>query len=115
MAKKAIIMTAAGLVTFTGTFVFAWLTHSPPAKPSDPSEQPIVPDSQAEQESTQSETYVIDAVAQTSALTKRAMTEQQLKDLIQNVRGKMQEYENKVKSLAVQEKRLHFPPSRKRK
>jgi hypothetical protein len=106
MIKKLIIITAAGLVSFAGAFVFAWLTHSPLAKPSDPTEKPVVTDSQTEQEPARSETDMKSAVAQTSGPTKKSMTEQQLKELIQNVREKMREYENKVKGLAVQEKRL---------
>jgi len=106
MIKKVIIITAAGLVSFAGAFVFAWLTHSPPAKPSDPSEEPVVTESPSEQELSQSESDVAGAVANASTPTKKTMTVQQLKDLIQNVRGKMREYENKVQGLAVQEKRL---------
>lgn len=106
MIKKVIIITAAGLVSFVGAFVFAWLTHSPPEKPADPSKESVVTQSQTEQEAASFETDMMGAVAQTSAPTKKSLTEQQLKELIQDVREKMREYENKVKGLAVQEKRV---------
>jgi uncharacterized protein YukE len=107
MTKKVIITTAAGLVSFAGAFVFAWLTHSPPVSPSDPSEEPALTDSQSGREFPRPETTVVGPVIQASAPTKKTMTEQQLKDLIQKIREKMREYDNKLQGLAVQEQRFH--------
>lgn len=106
MIKKLIIITAAGLVSFAGAFVFAWLTHSPPAKSTDPSEKSVLTDNRVGQESAKSETDMMGAFTSTSSPTKKSMTEQQLRELILNVREKMREYEEKVKGLSVQEKRL---------
>jgi hypothetical protein len=106
MIRKMIIMTAVGFASFAGAFVFAWLTHSPPADPSALSEEPVVNDGQPEQAPLLFETDIKSTMTQTFASSAKTMTEQQLKDLIQNIREKMREYENKVQGLAVQEKRL---------
>ena len=106
MTKKMIIMGVVGLVSFSGTFVFAWLTHSPPESPSDQPEESAISDGQSEQTLPLSESDVAEPIVQTSAPTKKSMTEQQLKDLIHGVRGKMREYEKKLQDLAVQEQRL---------
>ncbi|MFC1635132.1 hypothetical protein ACFL5Z_09840 [Planctomycetota bacterium] len=106
MTKKLIIMLAAGLLTFAGAFVFAWLTHSPPESPSDQPEEPAISDSQSEQAFPQPETAETDSVAQAFVPMRKAMTEQQLKDLIQSIRGKMREYEKKMQDLGIQERRL---------
>jgi hypothetical protein len=91
MSKKFIIITAAGgLVSFAGAFVFAWLT--PPSQVSLPveSEQPAVAGSESEPGPGQLQT-----VAAASGPMTKAMTEQQLRNLIQDVREKMQEYNNR--------------------
>jgi hypothetical protein len=106
MIKKIIIVTVAGLVSFTGAFVFAWLTHSAPESPSASSEESVVTDS-SDQVLPPSKTKT-DMAAQTSTPTQKTMTEEQLKELIKNIRKKMQEYENKVQALSVQEKRLRM-------
>jgi hypothetical protein len=102
MSKKFIIITAAGgLVSFAGAFVFAWLT--PPSQVSLPveSEQPAVAGSESEPGPRQFQT-----VAAASGPMTKAMTEQQLKNLIQDVREKMQEYNNRLQALGIQERRL---------
>jgi flagellar motility protein MotE (MotC chaperone) len=106
MIKKVILMLAVGLVSFSGAFIFAWLTHSPPESPPGQSEEPPVTDGRSQQGLSPSETDVAGLVTQDSAPTKKSMTEQQLKDLIRNVRGKMREYERKLQNLEVQEQRL---------
>lgn len=108
MIKKIIIVTAAGLVSFTGAFVFAWLTHSAPESSSAPSEESVVRESPSEQAFPPSETGTeeMDMMAQTPTPISKNMTEEQLKELIKIVRKKMQEYERKVQALTVQEKRL---------
>jgi hypothetical protein len=102
MSKKFIIITAAGgLVSFAGAFVFAWLT--PPSQVSLPveSEQPAVAGSESEPGPGQLQT-----VAAASGPMTKAMTEQQLRNLIQDVREKMQEYNNRLQALGIQERRL---------
>ncbi|MBN2314912.1 MAG: hypothetical protein JXM79_13355 [Sedimentisphaerales bacterium] len=107
MIKKIIIVTAAVLVSFTGAFVFAWLTYSAPENPSAPSEESVVTGSPSEQTLPPSETGM-DVMAQTSTPISKNMTEEQLKELIKDIRKKMQEYERKVQALTVQEKRLQM-------
>lgn len=109
MIKKIIIVAAAGLVSFGGAFVFAWLTHPTPEDPSTPSEEPVVTDPSGQAAPPpQADTVAVDTVTQTLTPTQKTMTEEQLKDLIQSIRRKMQEYESKMQDLAVQEKRLQI-------
>ena len=102
MSKKFIIITAAGgLVSFAGAFVFAWLT--PPSRLSLPveSKQPAVAGGESEAGPRQ-----IQTVAAASGPMTKAMTEQQLRNLIQDVREKMQEYNDRLQALGIRERRL---------
>jgi flagellar motility protein MotE (MotC chaperone) len=104
--KLIIITTSAGLVSFAGAFALGWFTA--PSSPGDTGE-PI-----------QSEIVSVDAVpgiprpvAGTAGAIgtaydseKKAMTEKQLKNLVFEVREKVQEYDNKLQNLAVREQRL---------
>jgi hypothetical protein len=107
MIKKIIIVTTAGLVSFAGAFVFAWLTHSSPENPPAPSEESVV-EAASGQVLPPSETDVTDTVAQTPTPSQKTMTEEQLKELIQIIRKKMQEYESKVQALEIREKRVQM-------
>ena len=105
MSKKFMIITAAaGLVSFAGAFVFAWLT--PPAQVSipDESELPVL----AGDESEQTRTSTVGTVAAASGPMTKAMTEQQLKNLVLDVRQKMQEYNDRLQALGVRERRLQL-------
>ena len=105
MSKKYIIITAAaGLVSFAGAFVFTWLT--PPSQVSLPDDlkQPALADDESEQGLPQPQTG---AIAASGPMTK-AMTEQQLKNLVQDVREKMQEYNDRLQALGVRERRLQL-------
>ena len=106
MTRKVIITAAAGLASFAGAFAFAWLTSPSPASQSDPSGGAPLTDSQSEQAFPPMGTGGINAVHTASAPMKKTMTEQQLKNLIQNIREKMLEYDKKLQGLAVREKRL---------
>ena len=101
MTRKVIIITAVGLVSFSGAFVFAWLTSPSPAQPPHKSEAPTFVDSHSERE-----TGVIGTTHTVSSPMTRAMTEQQLKNLILDIREKMKEYDNRLTGLGVREKRL---------
>jgi len=105
VTKKRIIMIgAAGLVSFAGTFIFAWLTGAKPVSPSaieaswrpavEPSEGPTV------------EPGAISAVGAAGSEMKKAMTEKRLKSLVYEVREKIQEYHGKLQGLEVREQRL---------
>ena len=109
MSKKRIIITAAaGLLSFAGAFAIAWLTNPSPAKSLDDSEQPALAGVEAGPELRQPEVEAIGAVGAASGTMKKAMTENQLKNLIHDVRGKMQQYDNKLLGLGVQEQRLRI-------
>jgi hypothetical protein len=109
MSKKFIIMTAAaGLVSFAGAFAFAWLTHSPQAKLPDEMKQQELAGDESEPGLPQPQTGAIRTVAAASGPMTKAMTEQQLKNLIQDVREKTQEYSNRLQALSVRERRLQM-------
>ncbi len=104
MSKKFIIITAAaGLVSFAGAFVFTWLT--PPSHVSllgEP-EQPALAGSESEPGLRQFQTVAAASVPMT-----KAMTEQQLKNLVHDVREKMQEYNNRLQANGIRERRLQL-------
>lgn len=97
MTKKRIIMIgAAGLVSFAGTFIFALLTGGEPVSPPavEPSEVPTV------------EAAAISAVGAVGSEMKKAMTEKRLNSLVYEVREKIQEYHDKLQGLETREQRL---------
>ncbi len=107
MSKKVIIVTgAAGLVSFAGAFVFAWL--SGPSATSGPREAeqsaPVADISASGASGRQADTSRMASAP--SGSTKKALTEQQLKNLVQDVRGKMQEYNDRLQAIAMRERRL---------
>lgn len=103
MSKKYIIITAAaGLVSFAGAFGFMWFTKSHQVSLPDEMKQPALAGDESEQRLPQPQAG---AIAASGPMTK-AMTEQQLKNLVQDVREKMQEYNNRLQALAVRERRL---------
>lgn len=109
MSKKSIIITAtAGLVSFAGAFVFAWLNN--PSLDSGPNElnQPALASGDTEMQLPEPKADVIGDVNAVPNAMKKTMTERQLKNLVQDVRGKMQEYNSKLQDLAVQEQRLQI-------
>jgi len=107
VSKKLIIITAAaGLVSFAGAFVLGWLTQPPPASRPDESGQPTLAGGGAVTEFPQPGVGVIGAVGTASDIEKKAMTEKQLKNLIFEVREKVQEYNDKLHNLEVREQRL---------
>ena len=109
MSKKFIIITAAaGLISFAGTFVFALLTRPPQGILSDKSEPPALDGDTSEQALPQHQSGAISSDSTASGQMTKAMTEQQLKNLILDVRGKIQEYNNKLLALGVQERRLQM-------
>ena len=109
MSKKLIIMTAAaGLVSFAGAFVFAWLTKPSPAIHPDRSEQPAVAGGETEPGPPQPQAGEAGAFGEVSETMKKVMTEKQLKNLVHDVREKIQEYDNKLLALKVREQRLQM-------
>lgn len=113
MVKKIVIMAAAGLVSFAGAFVFAWLTS-----PSAPEQPAVAETSSSEgnpsaQEPSPVDTEVVatDTSESDSGTMKKSLTEQQLKNLIQEVREKMRQYDSRLQDLAVEERRLQLAQS----
>ena len=107
MSKKLIIITvAAGLVSFSGAFVYAWLTKPPSAGPLEEPNQPILAGGETELELPRPKASPIRTVGAGAGEMKRAMTEEQLKNLVYEVREKIQEYNNKLQALEVREQRL---------
>jgi hypothetical protein len=108
MSKKLILITAVlGLVSFAGAFTFKWFT------------KPIPEDQIEESELSTSATLEVanDNLLQLQTNTTtgndsepktmtRYMSEQQLKNLVNDLQNKMREYENKLQRLKVQEQRL---------
>ena len=107
MSKKLIIITAAaGLVSFAGAFFFGWLTQPPLASHPDESGEPALVGVETVPEFPQPGVGVIGPVGTASDREKKAMTEKQLKNLVFEVREKVQEYNDKLQDLGVQEQRL---------
>jgi hypothetical protein len=106
--KKLLIITAAGLVSFSGAFVFGWLIKPPPASPPDESGQPALAKEETVPALPQPKVAMMSSVGTVSDREKQAMTENQLKDLVFEVRGKIQEYNDKLQYLKVQEQRLQM-------
>jgi hypothetical protein len=109
MSKKFIIITAAaGLVSFAGAFVFAWLTGPSQVSIPEQSEQPVIAGDESEQGLVQTRTGTISTAGAASGPMTKAMTEQQLKNLVLDVRQKMQEYNDRLQALGVRERRLQL-------
>jgi hypothetical protein len=110
MSKKFIIITAAaGLVSFAGAFVFAWLTGpSQESMPEESEQLKLAAGDESQQSLPQTRTSVVNTVDATSGPITKAMTEQQLKNLVLDVRQKMQEYNDRLKALGVRERRLQL-------
>jgi hypothetical protein len=107
MSKKKIIITAAaGLVSFAGAFVFAWFTRPSQVSLPEESEQMAVTGDTSEQGLRQTRIGATGTVDAAPGPMTKAMTEQQLKNLVQDVREKMQDYNNRLMALGVQERRL---------
>jgi flagellar motility protein MotE (MotC chaperone) len=108
MSKKRIIMiAAAGLVSFAGAFVFAWLTKPAPVSPADEGNQPAVTASNALDKPwlPPPEAGTIPPIDST---IKKDMTEKRLKNLVFEIREKIQEYNNKLQTLELQGQRLQI-------
>jgi flagellar motility protein MotE (MotC chaperone) len=107
MIKKVVLIAAAGLVAFAGAFACAWLTSPSAAEQPDQTEPPAVADSRIQQPLVRPKAGMMGVSDQGSAPTKESMTEQQLESLVQSIREKMRDYDDKLKGLQVREKRLH--------
>ncbi|MHC4889644.1 MAG: hypothetical protein ACYTEO_09320, partial [Planctomycetota bacterium] len=84
------------LLSFAGTFIFAWLTGAEPVNPSV-----VEPSAVAT-----GEAGTISAVGAADSEMTKVMTEKRLNSLIYEVREKIQEYNGKLQDFEVREKRL---------
>jgi flagellar motility protein MotE (MotC chaperone) len=107
VSKKLIIITAsAGLVSFAGAFALGWLTApSPSGDPGEPIQSEVVSVG-AVPEIPRPVPGMTGAVGVASGSERKAMTEKQLKNLVFEVREKVQEYDDKLQNLTVREQRL---------
>jgi hypothetical protein len=104
------MIAAAGLLSFAGAFAFAWLTKAaPPSQsPSEPEpSQPILV-SQETLGLPQPETSMSSTIGAGDSKTRRAMTEEQLKRLVYEIRENIREYNNKLQGLKAWEQRLQM-------
>lgn len=107
MSKKLIIITAAaGLASFAGAFVLGWRTEPPSESVPHESAQPTLAAVETVPELPQPGGGMVGAVGTASDSEEKAMTGKQLKNLVFEVREKMQEYNDKLQNLEVWEQRL---------
>lgn len=118
MKKKLIITIAAGLLSFGGTFAVAWLTAKTPA--STQAQQPTASPDQPEE--TLTTPHALAPIPDmplggeaTQEQMRRAMTATQLKNLVGEVREKIQEYEDKLQGLRSRGQQLETAHSELKK
>jgi flagellar motility protein MotE (MotC chaperone) len=104
MKKKLIIVTGAGLVSFAGMFVVAWLTGKTPAgtKAAEPADS----NQRSEQKLPELQMPAMGPGTADDGQLRKTMTEKQLQNLVCEIRDKIQEYETKLQGLKVREERL---------
>lgn len=109
MLKKIIILLGAGLISFAGAFAFAWFTT-----PRMPVEQPSdAPNADARQQDSTMTIPPPQAAGNASGLgadqaLRTAMSRQQLKVLINEVRDKIEQYNRKLRNLEEREQRIQI-------
>lgn len=105
MSKKFLLLTIVlGLVSFAGSFAFMWFTGK--------AKQKAIAQKQVEQETSKTVESVVaendsQKVPNLEPSTKY-LTEQQLNNLIHELRSKMQDYDKKLENLKVREQRLQL-------
>ena len=108
MSKKLIIIAAAGLVSFAGAFAVAWFTNPTTAPPPASAEVAGLRAGAQTGISQPAPTAAPDSEADAVKKQRKTITEKQLKDLVYQVREKMQEYNRKLQTLELQEQRLQI-------
>jgi hypothetical protein len=107
VSKKLIIITSGlGLLSFAGAFSFAFFVRPQQVNPSDEPEQTMNAIAEAEPKPQQLIMKTNKAIDTATVNTTKSMTEQQLKNLMHDLRKKMQDYESKLQVLKVEEQRL---------
>lgn len=105
MSKKFLLLIIVlGLVSFSGSFGFMWFTGK--------AKQKAVAEQRAEQEKQETVQADIEAAASQKVPnyepSTKYLTEQQLNNLIHELRNKMQDYDKKLENLKVREQRLQL-------
>jgi flagellar motility protein MotE (MotC chaperone) len=107
VSKKLILITAsAGLVSFAGAFALGWFTAPSPSGATGETIQAEVVSVGAVPEMPRPVAGTKGVIGVVSDSEKKAMTEKQLKNLVFEVREKVQEYDDKLQNLTVREQRL---------
>jgi flagellar motility protein MotE (MotC chaperone) len=106
--KRIIITAAAGTISFAGFFVVSWLTRSAPSPAAATEGQPGAAAQPGKAGEPQPPVLTATVGAAGDSTGTRAMTEQQLKDMVFEVREKIQEYDQKLKSLDKEKERLQI-------
>jgi flagellar motility protein MotE (MotC chaperone) len=106
VSKKLIIITAfAGLVSFAGAFALGWFTQTRSGQTDEPG-HPAVASVDTVQEVPRPIIETTGAIGTVSDNERKIMTEKQLRNLVFEVREKVQEYNNKLQDLTLREQRL---------
>lgn len=109
MNKKRIIIAAvAGLVSFAGAFATGWLTKPRAAMGSSASSQTADANQAQPLDATPSGLFASALTPAGDGTTPRMLTEQQLKELIYEVREKIQDYNRKLQDLEKEKERLQM-------
>ena len=106
--KKILIAAAAGLVSFSGAFVFGWLSQPDSASTED--NQSNVLAGVGQHETVPKPPWLglenSEEIGQVSDSAKMAMTRKQLKNLILEIREKDRDYVTRVQALELKKQRL---------
>ena len=110
MSKKLILITLVlGVVSFAGAFAFKWFTKPAPEEQIDEPEVSIPATAEVANDNLfqykNNATTGIDSEPKTMT---RYMSEQQLKNLVNDLQNKMREYENKLQRLKVDKQRMEL-------
>lgn len=107
MSKKLVLITAAaGLVSFAGAFGAAWFTRPASVKGASAGESGDPSAQAAALAKGRPQTLSPTLTSANDGTNTRAMTEEQLKELIFEVREKIQEYNTKISDLDKDKQRL---------
>ena len=106
MSKKFILLTAVlGLVSFAGSFAFVWFATQ--SRRESLAKEQASREAQAAEQPDNIEAAAAHKITSYEPTTKY-LTEQQLNNLIHELRNKMQDYDKKLDNLKVREQRLQL-------
>jgi len=106
--KRIIIAAAAALASFAGSFVLAWFTKAAPQSQKTKVKQSTLASQETKLELAQPGPGTTSSIDAGESEMKKAMTEKQLKSLIYEIRGKIQEYNSRLQSVELREQRLQI-------